>query len=175
MRHRISALLLALLAFALAVPSGARSQSASMNGTYTYDAAASDNIETAIRDAASKLNPLIRGVARGRLRKTNEPYRRLVISHNAQQVSVVTDSRPAIVSPANGTAVAWTREDGEKLRVSTKWEGARLEQAFRAEDGQRVNSFTLSPDGRTLTMRVTVTSPRLKAPLTYNLVYRKAS
>ena len=41
---------------------------------------------------------------------------------------------------------------------------ARLEQGFDAEDGQRVNVYTLSPDGNTLTLDVTVTSPKLEQP-----------
>jgi hypothetical protein len=43
--------------------------------------------------------------------------------------------------------------------VTTHTDGARLEQVFDAEDGRRVNVYTLSPDGSTLTLEVTVTSP----------------
>lgn len=176
MRHRISALFAALLALAVVAPAGSAAQgNASLNGTFTYNAAASDNLNTAIDAAVRDMNFAIRPVARGRLRKTNQPYQRVQISHNAQQVSVVTDGRAAIVSPANGTPVDWTREDGERLKVSTEWENGVLEQTFKAEDGQRVNAYSISPDGRTMTMQVTVTSPRLRKPLTYKLVYNRAS
>jgi len=175
MRHRISALFAVLIAFAFAVPAEGRAQtSASLDGTYTYDAAASDNLNQAIDAAVRDMNFALRPVARGRLRKTNQPYQRLRISQDAQQVSVVMDGRDAIVTPANGTVVDWTREDGEKLKVSTEWKNGALEQTFMAEDGQRVNAYTVNDDGRTLTLRVTVTSPRLKQPLTYRLVYRRA-
>jgi hypothetical protein len=175
MRQRISALFAALLALALVAPApGSAQGAASLNGTFTYDAAASDNINSAIDAAVRDMNFALRPIARGRLRKTNQPYKRLTISHTAQQVSVVTDDRRPIVSPANGTPVDWTREDGEKLKVSTEWENGTLEQTFKAEDGQRVNAYTMSADGRTLNMNVTITSPRLKKPLTYKMVYRKA-
>jgi hypothetical protein len=175
MRQRISALFAALLALALVAPApGGAQGAASLNGTFTYDAAASDNINAAIDAAVRDMNFALRPIARGRLRKTNQPYRRIQISHTPQQVSVVTDGRAAIVSPANGTPVDWTREDGEKLKVSTEWENGTLEQTFKAEDGQRVNAYTISPDGRTLTMNVTITSPRLKKALNYKMVYRKA-
>ncbi|HEX2190142.1 MAG TPA: hypothetical protein VHG51_14640 [Longimicrobiaceae bacterium] len=176
MRLRIPALFTALLALALVAPAGSAAQAAaSLNGTFTYNAQASDNVNAAIDDAVARMNFVMRPVARGRLRKTNQPYQRVQISHNPQQVSVTMDGRPAIVTPANGTPMDWTREDGEKLKVSTEWENSALEQTFKAEDGQRVNSYTVSPDGRTLTMNVTVTSPRLPKPLTYKLVYNRAS
>jgi hypothetical protein len=176
MRQRISALFAALLALALVAPApGSAQGAASLNGTFTYNASASDNINAAIDAAVRDMNFALRPIARGRLRKTNQPYQRLQISHTPQQVSVVTDTRRPIVSPANGTPVDWTREDGEKLKVSTVWQGSTLEQTFKAEDGQRVNDYSVSSDGRTLTMRVTVTSPRLKKPLTYKLVYNRAS
>ena len=174
MRQRISALFAALLALALVAPApGSAQGAASLNGTFTYDAAASDNINSAIDAAVRDMNFALRPIARGRLRKTNQPYKRLTISHTAQQVSVVTDDRRPIVSPANGTPVDWTREDGEKLKVSTEWENGTLEQTFKAEDGQRVNAYTMSADGRTLNMNVTITSPRLKKALNYKMVYRK--
>lgn len=176
MRQRISVLFAALLALAVVAPAGSAAQgAASLNGTFTYDAAASENINAAIDAAVRDMNFAMRPVARGRLRKTNQPYQRVQISHNPQQVSVVTDGRAAIVSPANGSPIDWTREDGEKLKVSTEWENGVLEQTFKAEDGQRVNAYSVSPDGRTMTMQVTVTSPRLKKPLTYKLVYNRAS
>jgi len=39
----------------------------------------------------------------------------------------------------------------------------------------RTNTFTVSPDGRTLTLGVAVSSPKLPRPLTYKLVYTRAS
>ena len=48
-------------------------------------------------------------------------------------------------------------------------------QTFRAEDGSRTNTYSISPDGRTLTMHVVLRSPRLPQPLEYNLVFNRAS
>jgi hypothetical protein len=48
-------------------------------------------------------------------------------------------------------------------------------QTFTSADGRRVNDYTLSPDGRTLTMQVTETSPRLSQTITYKQVYRRVS
>lgn len=175
-RQPIRAFLLALAAvFALALPSVAQTGSnASFNGTYTLNRAASDNIHAAIDRAVAGMNFVTRPIARGRLRRTNEPYQRVVIAHTPQQVSVTTDGRPVITTPANGTPVKWTREDGEVLDVSTEWENGKLEQTFKAEDGSRTNIYSVSADGRTLTMDVVIRSPRLKAPVQYKLVFNRA-
>ena len=89
-------------------------------------------------------------------------------------MSITFDQRRPVESPANGTPVKWTREDGERFDLSTEWEGGRLVQTFKGKEG-RTNTFTISPDGRTLTLGVAVSSPRLPKPLTYKLVYNRAS
>ena len=175
MRFALSSIALVAAAI-LAAPVGlapAQAQSAQLQGTFVYDAAASDNINQAIDRAVARMNFVTRPIARGRLRKTNEAYRQIRISYTPAQVSVVTDSRDAIVSPANGTPIRWTREDGEVLDVSTAWDGGALTHTFKAEDGQRVNRYSVSADGSVMTMQVTITSPRLAAPLVYSLRYRR--
>ena len=175
MRHLRSFTRFALaLAVAALVPAGlSAQQTAGLRGTWTLDRQASDNVAQAINTAVARMNFVTRPIARGRLTRTNQPYQRVVIDFTAQQVSVTTDSRPAIESPGNGTPIKWTREDGEVLDLSTEWENGRLEQTFKAEDGQRVNVFSVSGD--VMTMQVTITSPRLPQPLTYKLVYNRAS
>jgi hypothetical protein len=169
----LCALVLALLA-AAALPSPSDAQQSSMKGTWRYNAQASDNILQKINQAVARMNFVTRPIARGRLNRTNQPYQRLTIDYTSSQVTVTTDQRSPIVTPANGTPIKWTREDGEVLDVSTEWENGVLEQTFKAEDGQRVNRYSISADGSTLTMNVTVTSPRLPQPLTYKIVYNRS-
>jgi hypothetical protein len=164
-----------MVGLAVLAPEMVVAQAPSIQGTFTYDAEASERIEPAIERAISRMNMVTRPVARGRLRRTNTPYQRLTISHTPTQVTIATDARNPIVSPANGSPVDWRREDGEMLKVSTEWKNQVLEQTFAAPDGKRINAYSVSPDGRTLTINVTVTSPRLPAPLTYRTVYRRAS
>ena len=176
MRQRIAPLFCALaLVLAASLPAGLHAQQASMKGTWRYNAQASDNVMTAINAAVNRMNFVTRPIARGRLNRTNQPYQRVVIDFTQQQVSITMDQRSVINTPANGTPIKWTREDGEVFDVATAWEGHGLKQTFKAEDGQRANLYTVSNDGRTLTLQVTVTSPRLSGPLTYRLVYDKVS
>lgn len=166
-------LISAVSVLALAVPPVLAAQAQALAGNYMLQAEGSDNIDAKINDATAKLNFAIRGIGRSRLRKTNTPYRRLTIAHTAQDVTVTTDGRTPIRTPANGTPVRWRREDGEMLNVSTEWNNGVLEQTFAAEDGKRINRYSLSGDGRLLTMEVTIASPRLPKPLVYKQVYHR--
>jgi len=165
--------LLAAFVASLAIVAHADAQAAPFTGTYTLDAERSDNVDQAINQAISRMNIATRQIARPRLRRTNQPYQRVTFAQSGQQMSITTDQRAPITTPVSGSAVKWTREDGETLDVSTRVDGRRLRQVFAAEDGRRENVWTASEDGRTMTLNVTVTSGRLPQPLTYQLVYRR--
>jgi hypothetical protein len=167
-------LLLPLLA-AFALPAAAHAQESTMRGTFTLNRQQSDDVNRAIETAVSRMSFVTRPIARGRLRRTNTAYNRVVINYTQTEVSTTFDQRRPVESPANGQPVKWTREDGEKFDLSTEWQNGRLVQTFRAEDGSRTNTYTISPDGRTLTMNVTLRSPRLTSPLEYKLVFNRAS
>ena len=151
----------------------AKPQTPCLQGTYTLDTAASDDINKAIEATVKGMNFIAKRIARKRLRETNVPYQRMVISYTEAEVSIATDQRPPLRTPVKGPPVDWTREDGEKLKVSTGWEGGKLKRTFKGEEGQRVNTYSINADGKTLTMQVSVTSPHLPRPLTYKLVYQR--
>ncbi len=181
-RQRIA--LLAALVMSAVLPAAANAQQASqLRGTWNINREQSDDLNAKINTAVARMNVVVRQIARPRLRSTNVAYPQLVINYDQQHVRVDMQGRPSVSSPANGQPVLWQRETGRTctqvrgdcVRVTTEWENGRLEQTFQAEDGQRVNLFSVSPDGNTLTMNVTITSPRLPSPLTYRLVYNRAS
>jgi hypothetical protein len=146
-----------------------------LEGTYTFVADSSTNIDDAIDAAVTDMNFIKRPIARSRLKKTNPIYRRIVIAKTPQEISVEFRSGAPVSTPADGTSVKWTRDDGEVFDVSATWEGSALAQRFKAEDGERLNVFRLTPDGRMLTLDVTVSSDQLPKPMTYSLVYRRVS
>lgn len=180
---RLRVPLLAITALlALASARSLAQESPRFSGAWTLDPEQSDDIDAKINTSLAGMNLLVRQVARPRLRTTNVPYPRLVFSFD-ENVTVVMPGYPTVASPANGEPVFWHRRTGgpcpEMRRscvvVTTAWEDRALVQTFRSEDGQRQNVFTVSPDGTTLTMAVTMTSPRLPAPLVYRLVYTRPS
>ena len=182
MRRQRIALLLALALFAV-VPVAVRAQVSQLRGTWTLNRQQSDDLNAKINTAVARMNVVVRQIARPRLRSTNTMYPQLVISQDGANLRVDMQGRPSLVAPTNGTAILWQRETGRTctqvrgdcVQVTTVWRDGALHQTFRAEDGQRVNVYTLSNNGNTMTMNVTITSPRLPDPLTYRLVYNRAS
>jgi hypothetical protein len=153
----------------------AAAQKSGLDGTYILDETDSDNVNEAIEDAVGKLNFLTQDIARWRLKKLNPAYHQVAITSSPNEISVTVDDQPPLRAPATGTAVPWVSPDGRKVNVSMELAGRRLEQTFTSADGHRVNDYTLSPDGRTLTMQVTETSPQLPQGITYKQIYRRVS
>jgi hypothetical protein len=153
----------------------AAAQKSSLDGTYVLDQTESDNMNEIIEDAVGKLNVVTRGIARERLKKLNPAYRHIAISSSPKEISVTLGNEPPLRTPANGAPVAWVGPDGGKVNASMQVVGGRLAQTFTSADGRRVNNCTLGPDGRTLTIHVTETSPQLSQPITYKQVYRRGS
>ena len=177
MTNFVSTLCLILLCSATFLGSTTQTvaQESGLDGTYILDETASDNINEVIETAVERLDFVRRDIARGRLEKLNPAYRQVAIASSPNEISVTVDNQPPLRTPAMGTPVAWAGPDGQKVYASMQLAGRRLAQTFMSADGRRVNDYTLSPDGRTLTMQVTETSPRLSQTITYKQVYRRVS
>lgn len=148
--------------------------SAGLPGTYTYVPDQSADVPQAIDTAIERMNFIKRPIARGRLSRTNIPYKRVHIEITASEAVIRYDDQAPVRMPINGQSIKWKRADGEVFDVSATLEGAKLHQTYKAEDGMRVNSFSRDAAG-SLRMQVEVSSPQLPQPLKYELVYRPAS
>lgn len=164
-----------VLLFIVAVLPGAHAgEIADLAGKYELAPERSGDVERAIEQAVAKMGFIKRPIARGRLSKTNVPYRRVSIEVSQSEVAIGFDGREPIRMPGDGRPIKWKREDGETFDVSARVEGEQLLQTYKAEDGQRVNTFYKAADGA-LHLQVEVSSPQLPQPLTYELVYRPAA
>ncbi len=150
-------------------------QESSLDGTYILNETDSDSINEVIEDAVGKMDVLKRDIARGRLKKLNPAYRQVAITSSTDEISITVDNQPPLRTPAKGVPVPWIGPDGGKVNASMQLADRHLAQTFASADGRRVNDYTLSSDGRTLTMQVTETSPQLPQTITYKQVYKRAS
>lgn len=142
-------------------------------GVWILDKARSADVEKAIEACVARMNFVTRAVARPRLKKTNIPYERISIATDASTVTVVYGAKgKRITTPSDGKVASWTREDGETFQISHALAGSKLVEVFRSKDGQKRTDFSVSDDRSTLSLEVTVSSPRLPEPLAYRLVYR---
>lgn len=179
MRLLSSLLVLPWLRFALlcgvavAVAPPAAAQDARLSGTYTLDAAASDDIRAAVQTTVARVNPLLRGYVRGRLRTANPPIPRVAIAFSGTLATITTgaDTRRNVVG---GPGVRARDNDGKAYTTTVTWDGPRLVQRFVADDGTRTNTFSVDADGR-LAMTVRLESSRLPAPLVYTQRYQRTN
>jgi hypothetical protein len=145
-------------------------QPAAPFGNWTLDSA--PDLPRVIEEATASMNFITRPIARSRLNKTNEVYQTVRIEREAGTISIQYGQRQPQRMPADGSPVAWTREDGEKFLISARADRDDLVQTYKAEDGERTNVFHVDPASRILTLNVTVTSPRLPRPVSYAITYR---
>jgi hypothetical protein len=171
MQHSIIRLL-SLTICASTFMSSSLAQDTTIQGEFVSTNSSKAPITEAIDTAIAKMNFLTRAVARSRLLDANPLYERIEIANDGSQITVRYAKGKPVVMPADGGAVKWTRDDGEKFDVSAHAGDSQLQHRFKAEDGERLNEFRLSPDG-TLTLNVTISSPQLAAPVKYALTYRR--
>jgi hypothetical protein len=156
---------------ALALVPSARADNAALPGVYVNEQQTDAAISAAIEAAVAKMNFIKRPIARSRLKKTNAAHHRVTIAITAQEISVAFDNNQPVRMPADGRTAKWTREDGEVFDVAARWSDDRLVQSFKAPDGERINTFALGADGRSLEVQVEVKSPQLPEPVKYSLTF----
>jgi hypothetical protein len=151
------------------------SHAADVPGTYVLIPERSDDLNTVINKATARLNFVMRPIARSRLRGTNFAYKDIMIDERPDTIVISYQGRAPVRAPADGAIVPWRREDGEKFQVWMKREGGVLRHHFQADDGERLNEFSWSANQDTMTLSVTLISPRLPEPVRYRLVYLRSA
>src|SRR5690349_1787385 len=97
-----------LLAMIAAVAVAAQADEPALQGTYVNEQQSAQTIEAAIETAVAKMNFIKRPIARSRLKKTNEPHRRVEIGIGGSEISVAFDGRKPVQMPADGSTIRWT-------------------------------------------------------------------
>jgi hypothetical protein len=113
----------------------------------------------------------IRGIARSRLSDGTKIEPWVAFSFDADRIRFRAPSGDA-VSPASGAAVDHG-SGGDRSKLSQRLAPGKITQTFVAGEGQRTNEWTLSPETGTLSLKVTVSSPKLSHPVVYTLTYAR--
>jgi hypothetical protein len=169
---RLSTSLSAALAFALGTAQ-ATDQATPIAGVYVNDAQSSDGIKAAINANVASFNFITRPMARKALESSSPAYRRIVIEQTVAEIVVTFDAHKPIRAPADGSMGKSTGEKGQVSDVRASWLDRQLVLTSSNDNGQKINTFRLSDDRNTLTLNVTLTSPRLNSPLRYELVFHR--
>ncbi len=131
--------------------------------------------DAAIDKATDSMFFAIKGVARSKLREKTPVRATVGIAFSNGNIVVSVTGEPAATSPENGSAVAYKNADGQTSKLSQKLTAdGKLVQTFAGENGTRTNALSISPDGKTLTMAVSIESSKLPQAVRYTLTYRRS-
>lgn len=145
-------------------------------GRYVFDTARSDLIAVRVEEAVKKMNFIKRSIARNRLLRVNRASPVLEFRFHGDTGRLVVPGESPIPLVPGRPAVSWTNADGERFMVKTtlaKGDRPILIVQFDAEDGQRMNLYSLDTTRMLLSLTVTVSSPQLETDLRYRLVYAR--
>ena len=131
-----------------------------------------DAVDAAIETSVDALSPLLRNIGRSRLVESNVVPKNLSIRVEGNTIEALFDGE-GFAAGLDGTPVRATNKDGEKVKVSYKLRGGKLSELIDNDKGDRQNTFKLSDDGKTLTVKVTVSSSHLPVPVDYKLTFKK--
>ncbi len=169
MRFHARAFVLAVLLCWL-IPVEIAGDDTCLAGSYVLNEKASDDVMKAFEPALAEMSPLTRSIARRRLRRQAQPEARLRIDLAHDAVTISSGDRPAMTLPSNGEKVDMSIEDGTG-RFSANIVDGVLRVRMEADDGGYTHEYSLDPDGRRLTLNVSVSFDRLPRPVSYQLAY----
>jgi hypothetical protein len=152
-----------------------RAERPSPLGDFEYRGGAAEILEVdrAIERVVRRMNFLVRGYVRRRLREPNHPSARLRIHLSHGMVVIDRPGRPRVAAPVSGTVTRWVSPNGERFDVIHRLTGATLLQRFVGQGGQSDNVFTISDDGQVLTVRSTITNRHLPGTIEFRSTYRR--
>lgn len=171
-----------LTAAILAFPAVSWSQEATpdirqlFEGTFTTTISKSEanrQVKEQIDDTVDELNFVLRPFARMRLKEATKQCEDIKIDFRGPELSIQCDDRPAAVAPVTGEQGLYVNEEEHRFALVYKLGQRQILQVFADRDGQRKNLYSLSPDGRVLTIETTIESDRLPKPLEYTRTYEK--
>jgi hypothetical protein len=130
-------------------------------------------IDAAIERAVGEMNFFLQGVTRTQLREKTPLNRRIDIGFAGDgQITVGFDQRFTYTTRP-GVAQPFTLPDGAEVQVTQHFRDGHLEQYFGHSLGRRWNAYSLSPDGRTMTVTATQQGPMMPQPVHFTLRYRQ--
>ncbi|RZU40244.1 hypothetical protein [Edaphobacter modestus] len=150
-------------------------QQARFTGTYRYAGSAQgeEARRAAIDHAVEGFSFVTRSTARNRVSATTQILGFYSFSFEPGKIVVRPEARPEMVSGDKGEPVDYVY-NGKHSTLTQVLAADRISQVFVSDDGRRENEYTLSKDGKTVTLKVTLTSGRLSSPVAYSLSYKKA-
>ncbi len=172
---RIIVLLLLALPLAAAVVADDATGVARLQGRWLYAGGEAERQArlVAIEATVQEMPWIMRGLARRRIRAATEIPDRYLISLEGETITIVEGDEEAVTARWDGTPVEVPGDRGDTATQTLVWGDDELRAVNRQPKGSGTTVFRLSPDGRTMDVTATVSSPRLPSDIVYVLSYRR--
>lgn len=151
-----------------------------LNGNYSLQPGAHDQLRQSVETAVAPMSFLLRSVARRRLLALNQPSSRVDILVRGDSVVIRYSNQPELRAQRRGASRPWKNTAGEAIAVEVRAAAdaassePMLYERYTAEDGTRENRWYLDAGSGQARLDVTITSPRLPAPMRLQLRYARA-
>jgi hypothetical protein len=139
---------------------------------YAGDAAEDAARLKAIDDVVDQMSPIVRGIARSKLKKATAIAAHVRLTLDGHILTVADDKR-ADSAPTDGTVVKITVETGDEMDLSYDLKDTEIVELVSDGSKGAVQSFTL--DGDNLVVRHAVFASQLPAKIIYRTTYRRST
>lgn len=130
-------------------------------------------LDSAIETCVAKMNIFIRGIARRRIRKPNQPAPEIVVVLDGTNLAFSRPGRPALSAPADGQPIAWREPGGDLFQVSHGVDHGIMYQRFEGTSSLSLNRYMLDPSGRRMVVHTRITAKRLPIPIEFDTTYER--
>lgn len=177
------ALLFALLALGLAMPTPAQSKKPvpakegetkiNWDGEWSLLPDDSDKLDALIEEHVKDQNFAMKVYWKKKLQNACKLPQSLDILYGTEGFSITMDKEKPVENSADGTASPWTRSDGELFQVTLRKDGPRMTQTFRGVYSLTY-VYSMRKSGATLAIQVTYAHPKLSNDFSYKMVFKRA-
>ena len=144
-------------------------------GWYAYepDSDQALAIERAIDDGVAHMFPILRSIARSRLRSTNQLPHTVQVVIAPDSIGTQLDADRPMNLPRDGTTVRWEDGEGDVCDARMTVVGDTLMQFCTAARGSSIARYVLEDSGEQLERTAHITSPHLSKPIDYATRFRR--
>jgi hypothetical protein len=128
-------------------------------------------VEKALDAALADLNTVMKMLVKKSM--SQRFSERVAIEVDGSTVGIKIGDNEKATARIGETETVKSKDGKQSGQLTHLFEGGKLTEKLTGENGTVVNVLQLSADGKTLQRDVTVTSPRMKKPLKYRLVYNR--
>lgn len=152
----------------------APAQAADLTGVYVMADSPEQlqaTLDAAVEEAAAEFNPLIRVIARSRLRRATNMCQRYEIRATQTRWMHRCDDDPPLDRAIDAAVVSWKPDEGDPVGTTLTVQGNVSRVVLTGPSGSRTNVFTADATG--LSLEVIIASDSLEQPMRWTTRYKR--